>query len=159
MTAIVPNTPAPTPSTASSPLFATARIVSVLIVILTITMAVLAGLALRAGMPDMRVGHRHLGTLLFGIVVIQTIVSFVQLNKRQIAMGAMLASFALLVITVAQAGLGWAGTNNPELWAYHLPLGVVMMMAATVVLMFAWRPAPTRHLPHVGAPDHTDNHR
>lgn len=86
--------------------------------------------------------HELLANTMFLVVIVQTVLAWSLYTKHRADMFEIGMNVLLVVLTIAQIGLGYS-TRNGESFAttvsLHIPNGVLMMGVATVVTMLAWR--------------------
>lgn len=131
-------------TTNPSPLWTAVRWISAIIALGIIVMAVLIGQGVWGGERNLIPGHGHLGNALFGLAAVQFVLAVVLNLRKGIPAAHMVITFALLVLLLAQAGLGYSGRSDSSLIAWHVPLGVTLMGMSTFNAALAWlRPAAT----------------
>jgi len=123
---------------APSPLWTALRWLSVVLAIGIIVMAALVGQGIWNGERGLITGHGHLGNGIFALAAIQFVIAVLLYQKKQISAMHMVITFALVVLLLAQAGLGYSGRANSSLIAWHLPNGVLLMGLATFNAALAW---------------------
>jgi len=132
------------PTTALSPLWTAVRWLSIVLAIGIVIMATLAGQGLWNGERGLITGHGHLGNALFVLAVVQFVVAVILYQRKGISAVQMIIAFALVVLLLSQAGLGYVGRTNADARAWHIPNGVLLMGIATFNMAMAWlRPATT----------------
>jgi len=90
------------------------------------------------GEPDLITMHEMLGNLFFLGAMVQLVLAFVAMQKGVATKALLYASGLILLASVAQIGLGYAGRENAGAMAWHLPNGVLLMGLCTVALVQVW---------------------
>ncbi len=88
--------------------------------------------------PDLIAIHEMLGNLFFLGAVVQIVLAFVATQKNLAPKALLHVSGLILLASVAQIGLGYAGRENAGAMAWHLPNGVLLMCLCTLSLVLAW---------------------
>lgn len=92
--------------------------------------------------PDLITMHEMMANAMFLLVVIQTAFAWMLYTKNVIGMIEVGANALVVLLTVAQIGLGYS-TRNAENFAttvsLHIPNGVLLMGVSTLVVTLAWR--------------------
>ena len=83
-------------------------------------------------------GHAQVGNTFFLLVVIQAFLSFQLSNGRIIPRWILGLNILLIVLTVAQIGLGYSSRDNIAVVAWHIPNGVLLMGTCTMLAVLAW---------------------
>lgn len=130
-----------TRSAAQGPLPAVYRWLTVVFALLIVLQAWLASQGAFNGEEWMVTGHGHLANGMFLLVIVQTVLSWVLLNRGLVTWREVGLNVALVALTVTQIGLGYS-TRNGELWStavsLHIPNGVLLMGVSTVAAVLAW---------------------
>lgn len=100
------------------------RWLSILTAILLLLQPILAGQFLYNGKHDYVDIHEMVGNVIFLTAAGQLVLAF--LARRTYGVGLVGHNAGLLVLVVAQIGLGYAGRDNTDQLAYHIPLGVLL---------------------------------
>lgn len=103
--------------------------------LLVILQAVLAGLFISGEEFDAKDTHEVMANVLFLAVAVQLVLSF--LTRRGSEFRLMYWVACLLVLSVAQIGLGYASRDNTFPEAVHIPLGVFIFGLALVISTLA----------------------
>ena len=90
------------------------------------------------GEPDLITGHAQLGNLLFLVAGIQAVLAFMGTQKGFVSRNFVIASVVLLLLVVAQIGLGYGSRDSVDSLTWHLPNGVLLMGISTYTLVVAW---------------------
>lgn len=100
------------------------RWLSILTAILLLVQPVLAGQFLFNGKNDFVDIHEMLGNVIFLTAAGQLVLAF--LARRTYGVGLVGHNAGLLVLILAQIGLGYSGRDSDNSLAYHVPLGVLL---------------------------------
>jgi hypothetical protein len=100
------------------------RWVAILTAVLLLVQPILAGQFLYNGKNDLEDVHEMLANVIFVTAAGQLVLAF--LARRTYGIGLLGHNATLLVLVVAQIGLGYAGRDNEDQLAYHIPLGVLL---------------------------------
>ena len=109
------------------------RAVSLLLAILFITQAILAGQFVDGTHGSLRDIHGGMGDGLVLIALLQTVLAF--LARRTFGIGLVMHCASMAVLTLLQVILGRSG--NDEL-KYHIPLGVLLFGMACAAAMLGF---------------------
>lgn len=91
--------------------------------------------------PDLVDVHEMLANAMFLLAVGQTVLAWLLYTKRVIGMPALALNGLLVLLTIAQIGLGYSATNGDnfgDLISLHVPNGVLLMGVSTVLAVMAW---------------------
>jgi hypothetical protein len=100
--------------------------------------AVLASQGVWGGESDFISGHAQLGNALFLLVVVQAFLSFQISSAGLIQRGILWLNLAMVVLIVAQIGLGYSTRDNLDATAWHVPNGVLLMGVGAILASTAW---------------------
>ena len=102
------------------------RWVSILTAVLLLVQPILAGQFLYNGHSGLVDVHGMVGNVIFLTAAGQLVLAF--LARRTYGVGLVGHNAVLLVLVVAQIGIGYAGdpVDHPKQLAYHIPLGVLL---------------------------------
>lgn len=100
------------------------RWLSILTAVLLLLQPILAGQFLFEDRNDLVDVHEALGNVIFLCAAGQLALAY--LARRTYGIGLVGHNFGLLVLVVAQIGLGYAGRDSSSSLAYHIPLGVLL---------------------------------
>jgi hypothetical protein len=103
---------------------------------LVFVQAALAGSFISGEDPDAVDIHEMVGNLLFMVVAVQLVLAFMVRGWSRFNLWAWV--FALLILVVAQTGLGYMGRDNSFPIAVHVPLGVLIFGLATIISTLAF---------------------
>ncbi len=93
-------------------------------------------------------GHAQIGNTFFLLVVIQAFLSFQLSNAKVLPRWVLGLNIVLILLTVAQIGLGYSSRDNIAVVAWHIPNGVLLMGTCTVLASLAWsRTSSPTHRP------------
>jgi cytochrome b len=106
-----------------------------LVTLLVLVQAMLAGLFISGEEIDAVDIHEMVGNLLFMAVVVQLILGF--LVRDWSRFGLWIWVLLLLVMVIAQTGLGYAGRDETLPVAIHVPLGVFIFGFAMLISVLA----------------------
>ena len=140
------STPAPADHGAGTQLRAL-RWLAIAISLLIVVMAFLAGRGFFQAEPGLITGHGHLGNGIFALAALQVGLGYLAFQRGMVHRNLVLLMGLILVLLVAQIGLGYAGSrnNNGAAVAWHLPNGVLLMGASTLNAVLLWlRPGGQR---------------
>jgi hypothetical protein len=95
------------------------------------------------GKPDLVDVHEMLANAMFLLAVVQTVLGWLLYSKRIIGMPALALNGLLVLLTIAQIGLGYSATadegkNLVNLVSLHVPNGVLLMGVSTILAVMAW---------------------
>lgn len=134
----------PTTATSPSPLWTAIRWLSIVLAVGIVITGFIIGQGVWGGERGLITGHGHLGNAIFALSVVQFVLAVVLYQRKQISATQMVLTFALVVLLLSQAGLGYSGRSNSSLIAWHVPNGILLMGIATFNMALAWlRPAVT----------------
>lgn len=126
-----------TPTSTASPAVAMAhRAVVVLIPLLVLVQAAMAGQFLYGG-EDIIELHGYLGNATFALTLVGVPLALMVRKGDGLAFG---LAVALVALTFAQVGLGYVGRETADAAAWHIPLGVTILGLASFQLSLL-RPA------------------
>ena len=106
-----------------------------LVTLLVLVQAMLAGMFISGEEIDAVDIHEMVGNLLFMAVVVQLILGF--LVRDWSRFGLWIWVLLLLVMVIAQTGLGYAGRDDTVPVAIHVPLGVFIFGFAMLISVLA----------------------
>jgi cytochrome b len=106
-----------------------------LVTLLVLVQAMLAGMFISGEEIDAVDIHEMVGNLLFMAVVVQLILGF--LVRDWSRFGLWIWVLLLLVMVIAQTGLGYAGRDETLPVAIHVPLGVFIFGFAMLISVLA----------------------
>ena len=130
--------------TQNTTLFALGKWIVTLFTLLMVVTAALVGNGLFSGADGewMKVGHMHLGNLLFVMAVAQMVVCYILFVRKKLGNLIMLASALVLISTFGQIGLGYSTlTNYVAVVGWHIALGVLLTAATAMLTTLLWMPA------------------
>ncbi|MGN6030225.1 MAG: hypothetical protein ACTHQE_01040 [Thermomicrobiales bacterium] len=110
--------------------------------VLMVVQAFLASEGVFGGERNLVTGHGHLGNLVFLLVVAQAVLAFVLANAGRLPRMAVTIAAVIVLLTVAQIGLGYSTRNDVGLAAWHIPNGVLLMGGMAVLATMAWTRRP-----------------
>jgi hypothetical protein len=96
------------------------------------------------GKPDLVTVHEMVANTMFLLAVAQTVLAWLLYSRRVIGMTALAFNGLLVLLTIAQIGLGYSATadngkNLVSLISLHIPNGVLLMGVSTVLAVMAWQ--------------------
>jgi hypothetical protein len=94
-------------------------------------------------------GHGHLANGMFLLIIIQAVLAWMLYTRRVVGMKDVVLNAILVLLTVAQIGLGYStrnGENYGDTISLHIPNGVLLMGVSAAVAALAWR-ASTQETP------------
>ncbi len=91
--------------------------------------------------------HEMLGNAVFLVAIGLVVSAFVAVQNGLFDRGLLIVAIIILVLVVAQTGLGYAGRTNLDAMALHLPNGVLLMGACTWATALAFGPRRHRTAP------------
>jgi hypothetical protein len=104
--------------------------------LLVFVQAALAGAFISGEERDMVSVHEMVGNLLFMVVAVQLVLAFLVRGWSKFNLWAWV--FVLLVMVVAQTGLGYLGRDDTLPISIHVPLGVLILGLATMISTLAF---------------------
>jgi hypothetical protein len=118
------------------------RILAPLIALLVLVQAFLAGRGLFLSDVDAIDIHGWLGSAVFLLVVVQVALVLLAGLRGRARMGLLGMSLLLLVLVVAQLGLGYSGREGGQAAAWHIPNGVLIfgITVGNATLTYRLRP-------------------
>lgn len=125
-------------TTARSPYRIALRWLSLVLAIGIVIMALIVSQGVWNGERGLITGHGHLGNALFALAGVQFVIAVMLYQKKQVSATQMVLTFAIVVLLLAQAGLGYSGRSNSSLIAWHVPNGVLLMGVTTLNATLAW---------------------
>ncbi|HYI26047.1 MAG TPA: hypothetical protein VD767_11615, partial [Thermomicrobiales bacterium] len=81
--------------------------------------------------PNLVTAHELIGNVAFLLAMAQVVVAFIGMQKRLLSRGLVIASALVVVLVIAQLGLGYSGRENFEVRTWHIANGVALMGACT----------------------------
>ncbi|HVB63597.1 MAG TPA: hypothetical protein VNE17_02625 [Nitrolancea sp.] len=121
------------------------RITAPFVLLLVLIQAVLAGRGLSFGGDAIDI-HGMVANLTGLMVLIQVVLAFaagIRGRFRSLLLG---TNVLLLILVIAQFGLGYGGRDNRTAAALHVPNGVLIFGVATVVACLVWLASPRREV-------------
>jgi hypothetical protein len=101
--------------------------------LLVLVQAVLIGRGFFADAPSLVLRHGETGNLTFLAAIALVVLAFVGWRRGNLGLRPLVVSLLLLVLVVAQLGLGYVGRESGEAAAWHVPNGV-LIFGLTVAL-------------------------
>lgn len=92
--------------------------------------------------PDLITMHEILANAMFLFAIGLVVLAWLLYTKRAFGMPALALNGLLVVLTIAQIGLGYVsstGDNFATTISLHIPNGVLLMGASTVLAVMAWQ--------------------
>lgn len=128
--------PAPSTEPANDPWIRTSQALSALLAGLVLMQSALAGQFLYTA-TGMRAAHRTIGEGLglLGVALVVTAAKAWQVDRARSRL--LVTAVSMLVVLVAQTGLGFVGRDTPDAAALHVPLGVVAFAIAEYAFMLS----------------------
>lgn len=131
------------PQTAHLGTFLTAyRWLASLFALLIVVQAYLGSRGFFAAEQGLISGHGHLANGMFLLIVIQAVLAWVLYTRNAVNMAIVVLNGVLVVLTIAQTGLGYAtrnGENFVDIVSLHIPNGVLLMGISAGAAALAWR--------------------
>ncbi len=112
------------------------QLVAGLIALLVLVQAVLAGQFLTGEEEDLESVHKIVGYALFILAVVQ--LAFAWLGRDAWRYRMVIWSVVILLLTVAQVGLGDASHDSSSAEAIHIPAGVLLFSLTSIVTMLSF---------------------
>jgi hypothetical protein len=81
--------------------------------------------------PDLVTVHEMVGNLAFLIAVAQVVIAFVGMQKGTLSRNIVMSSALVVILVVAQLGLGYSGRESLDARVWHIANGVLLMGACT----------------------------
>jgi hypothetical protein len=103
---------------------------------LVLVQAALAGSFISGEDPDAVSIHEMVGNALFLVVAVQLVLAFLVRGWSRFNLWAWVV--ALLMLVIAQTGLGYLGRDDSLPIAIHVPLGVLIFGLATMISTLAY---------------------
>ena len=122
------------------------RITAPIVLLLVFIQAVLAGRGISFGGNAIDI-HGMVANLTGLVVLIQVVLAFfagMQGRVRSMLLG---TNVLLLILIIAQFGLGYGGRDSRTAASLHVPNGVLIFGVATVVACIVWLASPRRISP------------
>jgi hypothetical protein len=113
------------------------RWLTVVTVALVLVQAILAGQGLFDD-PEQLDVHGFVGNLTFLAVVGQAILAYLATTRRAIGRLELALNALLVLLVVAQLGLGYSGRDSADAAAWHVPNGVLIFGLASALVAMAW---------------------
>jgi hypothetical protein len=111
------------------------QLAAVLIAGLVLVQAVLAGQFIYNDEPSLRDAHKGIGYLLFLLAAVQLAIAWFTRDAWRYRMAVWAA--LVLLLMVAQIGLGDLGHENDDWAAIHIPVGVFAFSLASIIAMLS----------------------
>jgi hypothetical protein len=111
-------------------------IVSGITAALVLVQAMLAGRYL-FGDSDLLDTHEVVANLVFLSALAQAVLAYLAMSRRLATPPDLVASIILVVLVIAQIGLGYAGEDGGEAAKLHVPNGVLVFGVSIVAFMLA----------------------
>ena len=111
------------------------QLVAGLIALLILVQATLAGQFTYNDEPGLRDAHRGFGYLLFMLAGIQLAIAWLTRDSWRYRM--VIWSALVLLLVVAQIGLGDLGDENKDYSAIHIPVGVFLFALSSIIAMLS----------------------
>jgi hypothetical protein len=108
--------------------------VAALLAVLVFVQAILAGQFI-TGDRDLVDVHEMLGNVIFLAAAAQLVLAWLTRDSWRYKM--VIWSAAVLVLVVAQIGLGYSGRDEPEVVAIHIPVGVFLFSFTSIIAMLS----------------------
>lgn len=138
--------------TADLGMFLTAyRWLATLFALLIVVQAFLGSRGFFAAEEGLITGHGHLANGMFLLIVVQAVLSWVLYTRNGATMTVVILNAVLVVLTIAQTGLGYATRNGErftDMVSLHIPNGVLLMGISAAVAALAWRIGSTSPRAH-----------
>ena len=87
--------------------------------------------------------HEMLANLMFLLAIGQSVLAWLLYTRKiVVAMAGLALNGLLVLLTIAQIGLGYAATsgdNFPNLISLHVPNGVLLTVVSTALAVMAWQ--------------------
>ena len=82
--------------------------------------------------------HEMLGNVVFLIVVAQLVLGFIAFRAGTMDMTGNVLRVVLLVLVIAQIGLGYSTRTSVDATAWHISNGVLLMGVSTIIAVMSW---------------------
>jgi hypothetical protein len=109
------------------------RIVSVAIAVLLPIQAFLGSDAFFGTNDDARNMHEMMGNVFFLLAVALLVLGFIAMRNGSLGTTGVALRVALVLLVVAQLGLGYSGRDEVDLKTWHIANGVLLTLVATVI--------------------------
>ncbi|MGD9713488.1 MAG: hypothetical protein AB7V46_15690 [Thermomicrobiales bacterium] len=117
------------------------RILTFVTAISVLVQAILASQWLFKGEANLLDLHEVIANVFFLVVVLQTVMTILMRFPGAWGRQLLLANGMLVLLTLAQTGLGYSGRESADAKAWHVPLGVLLFGMAIAISSLALRPA------------------
>lgn len=81
--------------------------------------------------PNLVTAHEMIGNIAFLLAVAQVVAAFIGMQKGLLSRGLVITSAVVVVLVIAQLGLGYSGRENFDIRTWHIANGVALMGACT----------------------------
>lgn len=108
-----------------------------LMVLLVLVQAILAGRGWFVNHTFIDI-HAGVADFVLLVAIVQVALAIVVARRRQISWSLVALSGLILVLVVAQIGLGYAGKNSGTAASIHVPNGVLIMGLTVATAVMAW---------------------
>jgi hypothetical protein len=81
--------------------------------------------------PDLVTVHEMVGNLAFLLAVAQVVIAFVGMQKGTVSRNLVFSSALVVLLVIAQLGLGYSGRESLDARVWHIANGVLLMGACT----------------------------
>ncbi|MCA9833063.1 MAG: hypothetical protein KC435_03905 [Thermomicrobiales bacterium] len=129
-------------NTATPTLLVINRWLVIILAVLMVVTAALAGNGLfkRGSDPWLITGHQHLGNLIFFVAIAQVAICYALYSQARLRGSVMLTSIGVLILTIAQFGLGYATRENlVNIVGWHIAVGVGLTAVVGVLITQLWQ--------------------
>ncbi len=114
---------------------------TVVTALLVLVQAVLASQWIFKGEADLLDAHEVVANILFLMVIGQAALTIMIRFGGRFGRQLLLLNGLLVLLTLAQIGLGYSGRDSADAKAWHVPLGVLLFGLAVVIATMAARPS------------------
>lgn len=106
-----------------------------IIALLVLVQAVLAGQFIYDDEPSLEDAHKGIGYLLFILAAVQLAIAWLTRDAWRYRM--VIWAALVLLLTVAQIGLGDLGHENEDYAAIHIPVGVFLFSLSSIIAVLS----------------------
>ncbi|MCC6944231.1 MAG: hypothetical protein IT335_06615 [Thermomicrobiales bacterium] len=116
------------------------RVLTLVTAVLVLLQAFFAGQWIFKGNADLLDLHEIMANVLFLGLVVQFFLATMIRFPGQAGRVIVGANALMVLLTTAQIGLGYSGSNSADARAWHVPLGVLLFGLAIAIASYSWRP-------------------
>jgi hypothetical protein len=121
----------PTESTAPTWIDPAVKATSALLTIGLVVQAYLGSSGMLQIRPNLVTAHEMIGNIAFLLAVAQVVIAFTGMQKGVLSRNLVISSALVVILVIAQLGLGYSGRENLDIRVWHIANGVLLMGACT----------------------------